>query len=112
MKRLTLGETDQALILGLSGEIIMDVVPELKAAIERLAAETPKPGLVADLGQVTFMDSSGVGLLLGARRLCQSRGKAFSLRNPSPPIKKLLDMLRLTEYFTTVATHASDDRSV
>lgn len=101
MKRLTLGETDQALILGLSGEIIMDVVPDLRAEIEGLAVESPKPGLVADLGNVTFMDSSGVGLLLGVRRVCQEQGKVFSLRNPSPPIKKLLDMLRLTDFFTT-----------
>ena len=99
MKRLTLEATDEALILGLSGEIIMDVVPDLKDEIERLVLMTNKPDLVADLGLVTFMDSSGVGLLLGTRRFCQERGKAFSLRNPSPPIKKLLDMLRLTDYF-------------
>jgi anti-anti-sigma factor len=111
MKRLTLDETDQALILGLSGEIIMDVVPDLKAEIERLAVETSKPGLVADLGRVTFMDSSGVGLLLGARRTCQNQGKVFSLRNPSPPIKKLLDMLRLTDYFAAAPAYASDDPS-
>lgn len=111
MKRLTLGETDDSLILGLSGEIIMDVVPDLKAEIERLAAENPKTDLVADLGQVTFMDSSGVGLLLGARRTCQERGKTFSLRNPSPPIKKLLDMLRLTDYFAAAPAKASDDPS-
>ena len=45
------------------------------------------------------MDSSGVGLLLGLRRFCQQRDKTLHLANPAPPIKKLLDMLRLTEYF-------------
>ena len=108
MKRLALSETDQALILGLSGEIIMDVVPDLKAEIERLAVATPKPALVADLGEVTFMDSSGVGLLLSLRRICQEQGKAFSLCNPSPPIKKLLDMLRLTDYFAAGQTVPAD----
>lgn len=107
MKRLTLDATDHALILGLSGEIIMDVVPDLRSEIERLVAETPKPRLVADLGLVTFMDSSGVGLLIGTRRLCQEQGKIFSLRNPSPPIKKLLDMLRLTEFFAADQANAS-----
>lgn len=107
MQRLTLEETEQALVLGLSGEIIMDIVPDLKTEIERLAATTPKPCLMADLGQVTFMDSSGVGLLLGIRRTCLGLGKAFGLRNPSPPIKKLLDMLRLTEYFAGPAAQAA-----
>ena len=100
MKPLTFEATDQALVVGLSGEIIMDVVPDLKDEIERHVLETGKTDLVADLGHVTFMDSSGVGLLLGTRRFCQEQGKAFRLRNPSPPIKKLLDMLRLTDYFT------------
>jgi anti-anti-sigma factor len=99
MNRLVQSETDQALVLGLSGEIIMDVVPDLKVEIERLAEASPKTEVVADLGAVTFMDSSGVGLLLGLRRFCQQRDKAFHLANPAPSIKKLLDMLRLTEYF-------------
>lgn len=101
MNRLVQSETDQALVLGLSGEIIMDVVPELKVAIERLAEGSAKTAVVVDLGAVTFMDSSGVGLLLGLRRFCQQRDKVFELANPAPPIKKLLDMLRLTEYFAT-----------
>lgn len=111
MNRLALKETDQAVILGLSGEIIMDVVPDLKAEIEQLVMQSAKTELVADLGAVTFMDSSGVGLLLSLRHLCQNRGKAFHLANPSPPIKKLLDMLRLTEYFAAGQASPSDRRS-
>ena len=99
MKRLTLGETDASLVLGLSGEIIMDVVPELRAEIERRAAASTTPVLVADLAGVTFMDSSGVGFLIGLRRLCQEHDKTLSLANPTPAIKKLLAMLRLTDYF-------------
>ena len=111
MHRLAPSETDQALILGLSGEIIMDVVPDLKAAIEELATRTAKTELVADLAAVTFMDSSGVGLLLHLLPpLCQDQGKAFHLANPSPPIKKLLDMLRLTEYFADGQPNPATDR--
>ena len=99
MNRVVPSETDQALVLGLSGEVIMDVVPDLKVEIERLADGSAKTAVVVDLGAVTFMDSSGVGLLLGLRRFCKQRDKFFELANPAPPIKKLLDMLRLTEYF-------------
>jgi len=92
-------ETDQALVVRLSGEIIMDVVSERKAEIEGLATAFAGPCVVVDLAGVTFMDSSGVGFLIGLRRLCQEQGKAMTVANPSPPIKKLLDMLRLTDYF-------------
>ncbi|KHK03883.1 STAS domain-containing protein [Desulfovibrio sp. TomC] len=97
--QFTVSETDQAMVVSLSGEIIMDAVSENKAEVERLALETAAAGVVVDLSGVSFMDSSGVGFLIGLRRLCQERGKTMAVANPAPPIKKLLDMLRLSEYF-------------
>lgn len=104
--QFTCNETDQALVVRLSGEIIMDAVTERKAEVERLAMETPGQAVVVDLAEVTFMDSSGVGFLIGLRRLCLERGKTMAVANPSPPIKKLLDMLRLTDYFAVTAKPA------
>jgi len=106
MQQLLHKETDQALILGFSGEIIMDVVADMKAEIEHLADCSPGKPVVFDLGGVTFMDSSGIGLLIALRRMCQEQGKNLTVTNPSPPIKKLLDMLRLTEYFSVQPTSA------
>ena len=57
MQQLLRKETDQALILGLSGEIIMDVVADMKAEIEQLADCSPGKSVVLDLGGVTFMAS-------------------------------------------------------
>ena len=102
--QFTCNETDQALTVRLSGEIIMDAVGECKGEVERLALETAAPGVVVDLSDVSFMDSSGVGFLIGLRRLCQERGKAMAVANPAPPIKKLLDMLRLSDYFAVSTT--------
>jgi anti-anti-sigma factor len=106
MTRLWHEESEQALVVGLSGEIIMEMVAEMKVEIEWLAGASPHKALIVDLGGVTFMDSSGVGLLIGLRRACQERGSALALANPSPPIEKLLDMLRLTDYFAVPATFA------
>ena len=97
--QFTYKDTDQALVVCLSGEIIMDAVSESKAEVERLALQTAAPAVVIDLAAVGFMDSSGVGFLIGLRRLCQERGKTMTVANPAPPIKKLLDMLRLSDYF-------------
>ena len=97
--QVTCDETDAALVVRLSGEIIMDAVTERRAEVERLALAAAAPAVVVDLSGVAFMDSSGVGFLIGLRRLCQEHGKTLVLANPSPPIKKLLDMLRLTPYF-------------
>ncbi|MHC1790163.1 STAS domain-containing protein [Solidesulfovibrio sp.] len=104
--QFTCNETDQAMIVRLSGEIIMDAVTECKAEVERLTMETSCRDVVIDLADVAFMDSSGVGFLIGLRRLCLERGKTMTVANPAPPIKKLLDMLRLTDYFAAAAKPA------
>jgi anti-anti-sigma factor len=103
MERLAHTNTEHALVIGLSDEIIMDVVIELKAEITQLIQNAPQQAVVLDLSGVTFMDSSGVGLFIGLRRLCEEEGKAFSMANPAPPIRKLFDMLRLTDYFAVSA---------
>ena len=97
--QLTCEETDAALVVRLSGEIIMDAVTECRAEVEHLALAAAAPAVVVDLSAVAFMDSSGVGFLIGLRRLCQEHDKTLSLANPTPAIKKLLAMLRLTDYF-------------
>lgn len=97
--QVTCDETDAALVVRLAGEVVMDAVSECRDAVERRAKASPAPVVTVDLADVAFMDSSGVGFLIGLRRLCQEHGKALALANPSPPIKKLLDMLRLTPYF-------------
>lgn len=45
--------------------------------------------LVLDLENLTFMDSSGIGVLLGRLRVLQSRGGAMSVRNMRPSVEKL-----------------------
>ena len=104
--QFTCTQTDQAFVVRLSGEIIMDAVSERKAEVERLALAAGGASIVVDLAAVTFMDSSGVGFLIGLRRLCQERGKTMTVVNPSPPIKKLLDMLRLSDYFAAAGKPA------
>jgi anti-anti-sigma factor len=105
--QVTCEETDAALVVRLSGEIIMDAVTERRAEVERLALAAAAPAVVVDLSGVAFMDSSGVGFLIGLRRLCQDHGKTLSVANPTPPIKKLLAMLRLTDYFAAPQTGPS-----
>ncbi|EFL49979.1 anti-sigma-factor antagonist [Solidesulfovibrio fructosivorans JJ]] len=100
-------ETDQALVIRLSGEIVMDLAANLKAELTLLIDATQKPEVVCNMRRVDFMDSSGVGLLIGIRRLCQDKGKAFSVADPSPAIRKLISVLRLTEFFAIAPADAS-----
>ena len=54
---------------------------------------------VADL---TFMDSSGLGMFIVANNECQSRNISMSLRHPSGDVKSLLQMTKSYERFKII----------
>ncbi len=89
-----------SIVVFLDGEVVMDMIQECKMEMESLIARDECREMVVDLSGVTFMDSSGIGFLIGLRRRAEAAGRRFSLRNPSPPIRKLLDMLKLSDFFS------------
>ena len=52
-----------------------------------------------DLGAVQFIDSSGVGFLLGIYRKLPNDGAVVILRNVQPPVQAVLELLRLHRVF-------------
>lgn len=48
--------------------------------------------LILDLSRVNFMDSSGLGLILGRYAKAVELGILFKVANPSAQIKKILDL--------------------
>ena len=48
--------------------------------------------VVFDLEKVTFMDSSGIGMLIGRYKLASMLGGKVSIKNVKPAIKKVLEM--------------------
>ena len=77
MATVTFSAADDLLYAYLAGEIDHDAAQNLRIQLDdALLARTPKT-LVLDLGGVGFMDSSGVGLILGRQRCARSLGAAF-----------------------------------
>jgi len=48
--------------------------------------------LILDLSRVSFMDSSGLGLILGRYTKAVELGIEFKVANPTPQIKRILDL--------------------
>lgn len=55
--------------------------------------------LWADLSQVTFLDSSGVGALLSLYKLLPSSSPVFKQRKVQPPVQAMIELLRLHRVF-------------
>jgi anti-anti-sigma factor len=99
MERFVVRRDGERVVITLGGEIVMDMIQEYKVQMEHLLSADGCREVVADLADVTFMDSSAIGFLIGMRRRAESSGRKFRLQNPSHQIKKLLDMLRLSDFF-------------
>jgi anti-sigma B factor antagonist len=89
-----------------SGHTVVEVSGELdvfSASRLRQALFDPvlccEPHVVVDLDGVTFMDSTGIGTLVAARRWLTSRDSAISLVCTGGPALRLLEMVCLDKVF-------------
>lgn len=55
--------------------------------------------VVIDLAGVRFIDSSGLGVLVGALRRFEAAGHALILRGPSASLARVLEMTGLADVF-------------
>ena len=76
--------------------------------LERILTEGLQAGdrVELDLGGVEFIDSSGISMLIEARRQFDSVGRVLVVVNPSKAVLRLLVLTGLTEAFGIVNTPA------
>jgi anti-sigma B factor antagonist len=82
--------------LVLSGELDLASAAELKATLERLC-RTGTSLLVMDLRKVTFMDSTGLQMVLTAKHLCERCGSDFSIIPGPHQVQRVFEVTRLLE---------------
>lgn len=82
---------DRNLLLELSGELdhhaAKDAIRELELAVD---AALPRR-LLLDFGGVTFMDSSGIALLLRAKRCMDALDGSMQVCRVQPQAKRVMD---------------------
>lgn len=72
-----------------SGEVDAYTCPRLRQElIAVLDAPDPPGSVVVDLGGVTHIDSSGLGMLVAIGRRCQERDIEFGVRNLNPTVRR------------------------
>jgi anti-anti-sigma factor len=77
--------------LELSGELDIDTKLKLKGELARAEAGRPRT-IVLDLRRLEFMDSMGLGVLLGALRRSRTGGWRLVLVKGPEPIEQLLQI--------------------
>ena len=76
----------------LDGEIDHHCAPSIRNEID-LAVESCRPeNLILDFGEVTFMDSSGIGVIIGRSKQIQARGGKVMIIRVKPQVDKVLEV--------------------
>ena len=86
--------TDGRATVRLGGELDLAGVPELEAAI---TATADAQALVLDLSGLTFIDSSGMRLLLSLNASVQERGQSFEVVPGSENVQRTFELAGLLD---------------
>ena len=74
----------------LGGEIDHHIAPSLRSEIDARCERYRPSRLVLDFGGVSFMDSSGIGLIMGRYRTVTLIGGRLEIVNIPPSLKKIV----------------------
>lgn len=86
---------DGALILILHGEIDHHNAVRIRTEMDALLYQERPKKTVLDLSHIEFMDSSGLGLIMGRYALMQKLGGDLILRRPHERIVKIFELAGL-----------------
>ena len=100
-----------SLIVTLRGEIDQYAAAELKESIDIEIENTPKKNLIFDLKEVTLMDSSGIGLIVGRYKLVASLGGKMALCGASKSVSKMLKLSGIEKIITNYQTLHEAEKS-
>ena len=93
-------QKEGVVIFTLSGRLIGGAIPELRKAIEEQLAQIPgPPKLLFDFADVTLLDSSGLGTLMGTHVSIVKKGGRIGVINAGANIKNLIIRSRLISTF-------------
>ena len=79
----------------LSGEIDHHCIEGMRTEIDNSIEVNHPEELVLDFGEVTFMDSSGIGLVMGRYKIIKENGGRLIIENAPVQIKKVMKLAGL-----------------
>ena len=102
-------ESDGVTVLDLSGRITLgEGSVQLREAIRDLISKGMK-SILLNLGDVSYIDSSGLGELVGAYTTAKNQGANLKLLNLS---KKVKDVLQLTKLYTVFDVYEDEASAI
>ena len=88
--------TPELYTIKVTGEIDISNADSLRNAID-LALEQPTEAVELDFAQVSYIDSTGIGVLVGAAHHAADRERGFAVINAQPGVMRVAQLLGVAE---------------
>lgn len=92
-------------VVRLRGEIDIATADAFRSALDSAVEHPAVSSLDLDLGRVSFIDCSGLRVLVGVRRAMEDKGGTVRLIRRSPAVERLLSAAGLDERLHVPASH-------
>lgn len=92
----TPGVLQEAVVVEVGGEIDLHSAPRLREELGRAGAvSSPPPRVVVDLAGVSFIDSTGIGVLVGALKRAREAGGELAFCNAQSRVQRVFEITGL-----------------
>ena len=95
--------TEESVVLRLKGELVLAEGEALKRALVELASRD-RSRIVMDLTELSFVDSSGLGIMLWAMKNMRQRGGDVRLFGLTKMVKEVFEITELRQAFKVFET--------
>ena len=95
------------LIVRVTGEVDHHTAAQIRAAVDRELFERRPKRLTLDLSHVSFMDSSGLGLIMGRLAVIRELGGEMTVCDPGPETRQILALAGMERLIRIEYTHGA-----
>ena len=90
------------LLVRLEGELDQSSASGIRRDIDALLQDPSVRHLVLDMARMPFMDSSGIGVVLGRYRLLCLRGGSVALMHLTPQVRRIYDLSGMAQIIPVI----------
>ncbi|MDU2066819.1 MAG: anti-sigma factor antagonist [Sporomusaceae bacterium] len=92
------------IVVRLEGELDLLTVKDFRDAVDSFLNSRKGSQLILNLSGLTFIDSSGIGALLGRYKKAQLLGGCVAVTNVQPQVRRILECSGLVQLFLNYET--------
>jgi len=102
--RVEVSPRPDCVVVTVSGDVDLTSAPKLASVLQTAATAHRRPVLVVDMTDLTFIDSTGLGVLINTHNRAKVLGESIVLVHPPPLVQRLLAGTQLQRLFSAYDT--------